>query len=73
MSEDEYKVKFRGSAIKRTKHRGIVRNACIALGNAKFERGEDAHREAVAVLQRLSESNDAVISESALWALARIQ
>jgi epoxyqueuosine reductase len=73
ISEDEYKVAFRGSAIKRTKHRGIVRNACIALGNAKFERGEDAHREAVAVLQRLSASKDAVISESALWALARIQ
>jgi len=73
ISEDEYKVAFCGSAIKRTKHRGIVRNACIALGNAKFERGGDAHQEAVAVLQRLSASNEAVISESALWALSRIQ
>jgi epoxyqueuosine reductase len=73
ISEDEYKVAFRGSAIKRTKHRGIVRNACIALGNAKFEHGDDAHVEAVTVLQRLSASNDPVISESALWALARIQ
>lgn len=73
LSEDEYKVAFRGSAIKRTKHRGIVRNACIALGNAAFERGSGAHREAVAVLQRLSASSDLVISESALWALARIQ
>ena len=73
ISEDEYKVAFRGSAIKRTKHRGIVRNACVALGNAKFERGEAAHREAVAVLGRLAESNDPVISESAHWALSRIQ
>jgi epoxyqueuosine reductase len=73
LAEDEYKIAFRGSAIKRTKHRGIVRNACIALGNAKFERGEAAHREAVAVLERLSSSIDPVISESALWALARIQ
>jgi epoxyqueuosine reductase len=73
ISEDQYKHAFRGSAIKRTKHRGIVRNACIALGNAKFERGEAAHREAVAVLGRLSESNDPVISESAHWALSRIQ
>jgi epoxyqueuosine reductase len=73
MSEDEYKAAFRGSAIKRTKHRGIVRNACIALGNAKFERGGAAHEEAVTVLLRLSTSSDGVISESALWALARIQ
>jgi epoxyqueuosine reductase len=73
MTEDEYTEKFRGSAIKRTKHRGIVRNACIALGNAKFERGGDAYHEAVALLQRLSTSNEPVISESALWALARIQ
>ena len=73
ISEDEYKAAFRGSAIKRTKHRGIVRNACIALGNAKFERGGEAHQEAVTKLQRLSTSSDAVISESALWALARIQ
>jgi len=73
ISEDEYKAAFRGNAIKRTKHRGIVRNACIALGNAKFERGGEAHQEAVTVLQRLSTSSDAVISESALWALARIQ
>jgi epoxyqueuosine reductase len=73
ISEDEYKTAFRGSAIKRTKHRGIVRNACIALGNAKVERGSEAHREAVAVLERLSTSSDAVIKGSALWALARIQ
>src|SRR5580704_12859234 len=71
--EDEYKIAFRGSAIKRTKHRGIVRNACIALGNAKFERGAPAHQEAVDVLERLSVSNDPVISESAHWALSRIQ
>jgi epoxyqueuosine reductase len=73
IGEDEYKSAFRGSAIKRTKHRGIVRNACIALGNAKFERGGVAHQEAVAVLQRLSESSDEVISASAFWALSRIQ
>jgi epoxyqueuosine reductase len=73
LSEDEYKIAFRGSAIKRTKHRGIVRNACIALGNARFERGDTTHQEAVAVLSRLAASNDVVISESAHWALSRIQ
>ena len=73
ISEEEYKSAFRGSAIKRTKHRGIVRNACIALGNAKFDRGTGEHADAVAVLQRLSTSRDPVISESALWSLSRIQ
>src|SRR6202000_2884650 len=63
LSEGEYKIAFRGSAIKRTKHRGIVRNACIALGNAKFERGAAEHQESVAMLERLSGSNDPVISE----------
>ena len=73
IGEDEYKAAFRGSSIKRTKRRGIVRNACIALGNAAFERGGPAHQEAVAILRQLATSNDAVISESALWALSRIQ
>jgi epoxyqueuosine reductase len=73
IGEDEYKATFRGSAVKRTKHRGVVRNACIALGNAKFERGGSRHQEAVAILKQLSTSNDPVISESALWALSRIQ
>jgi epoxyqueuosine reductase len=73
LGEDEYKTAFRGSAMKRTKHRGIVRNACIALGNAKFEQGGTAHQEAVTVLRELSASNDPVILESALWALSRIQ
>jgi hypothetical protein len=31
------------------------------------------HQEAVAILKQLSTSNDPVISESALWALSRIQ
>jgi len=73
ISEDEYKAAFRGSAIKRTKHRGIVRNACIALGNATLERGGDTRQEAVGILQRLSSSDDPATPESALWALSRIQ
>jgi epoxyqueuosine reductase len=73
IGDEDYRSAFRGSAIKRTKHRGIVRNACIALGNARFERGTAAHRKAVEVLQGLSASSDAIISVSAHWALSRIQ
>jgi epoxyqueuosine reductase len=73
IGDEDYRSAFRGSAIKRTKHRGIVRNACIALGNARFERGTAAHHKAVEVLQGLSTSSDAIISVSAHWALSRIQ
>jgi epoxyqueuosine reductase len=73
MTEDDYKVAFRNSAIKRAKWRGVVRNACIALGNAKLVRGTRAGDRVSALLQRLAASPDPPISESALWALCRIQ
>jgi epoxyqueuosine reductase len=73
MTEDEFKAVFRNSPIKRTKWRGLVRNACIALGNAKHVPGARASGKIRALLQRLSSSTDPAISESALWALSRIQ
>jgi epoxyqueuosine reductase len=73
MGETEFRRIFRGSAIKRTKWRGLVRNACTALGNSDLHRGTPAHRRISELLRRLSSSSDAVIAESALWALSRIQ
>ena len=73
LSEQEFREHFRGSAIKRTKWRGLVRNACIALGNTEPQRGSDAYERIKALLQGLSASQDAVIAESALWALRRIE
>ena len=73
MSEEEFREKFRGSAIKRTKWRGLVRNACIALGNAKLERGSAEQMRIVGLLERLAESPEIAIAESARWALSRIQ
>jgi epoxyqueuosine reductase len=73
LSEDEYKAAFRGSAMKRAKWRGLVRNACIALGNAKPVRGTPAGERICALLRRLAFSSDQAISESALWAISRIQ
>ena len=73
MTEDDYKAAFRNSAIKRAKWRGTIRNACIALGNAKLVRGTRAGDRVSALLQRLAASPDPPISESALWALCRIQ
>jgi epoxyqueuosine reductase len=73
MSEEEYRMAFRGSAVKRAKWKGLVRNACIALGNASFQRGTAQHARAVELLRRLSDFEDAAIAESAQWALRRIQ
>jgi epoxyqueuosine reductase len=72
MSEEEFRGKFRGSAMKRTKWRGLVRNACIAMGNAKLERGSVEHSRIVELLGKLAASSEIVIMESALWALSRI-
>lgn len=73
MNEEEFREKFRGSAMKRTKWRGLVRNACIAIGNAKFEAGSGEHLRIVKLLRRLERSGEKEIAESARWALSRIQ
>jgi epoxyqueuosine reductase len=73
LDETEFRRIFRGSPIKRTKWRGLVRNACIALGNSELLRGARSDNRIIEVLQRLSSSQDSVIAESALWALSRIQ
>jgi epoxyqueuosine reductase len=73
LDENEFRQIFLSSAIKRTKWRGLVRNACIALGNSELHRGSPEHQRITGLLQHLSSSPDAVIAESALWALSRIQ
>jgi epoxyqueuosine reductase len=73
MDETEFRRLTRASAIKRTKWRGFVRNACIALGNSDLRGGTPSHQRLTKLLQDLSSSEDAVIAESALWALLRIQ
>jgi epoxyqueuosine reductase len=64
MDEDAFSETFRGSPIKRTKRRGLVRNAALALGNL----GGDASSRSR--LQRLAaEDPDPVVNEAADWAL----
>ena len=73
LSEEEFRDLFRGSPVKRTKWRGLVRNACIAAGNSKFAPGSPSHARVCECLRKLAESGDCVIAESAHWALSRIQ
>jgi len=73
LGEEEYREVFRGSAVKRTKWRGLVRNTCVALGNSGAHPGTTAHSRIVALLERLAGSDDAVIAEHARWALDRLR
>jgi len=73
LQEEEFRESFRGSAVKRTKWAGLVRNACIALGNATMPGDAAAADRVCQLLRRLTESENSTIAESAQWALARIQ
>lgn len=70
---EEFRASFPNSAVKRTKWRGLVRNACIALGNAELKSRTPKHERVSGLLTRLSVSPDPIIAESAIWALSRIQ
>ncbi len=72
LDEIEFRRNFKGSPIKRTKWRGLVRNVCIALGNSSIRKGTAEQVRIAALLQRLSASPEPVIAESAQWALSRI-
>jgi len=73
LNESEFRAISRGSPLKRAKWRGLVRNACIALGNSVPSRGSLQHQRICALLTQLSSSAEPLISESAQWALSRIQ
>jgi epoxyqueuosine reductase len=72
LSQQEFSVAFRGSAVKRTKWQGLVRNACVALGNSNVLPASPAFSRVVRLLERLSDSSDTVVSEHARWALSRL-
>ena len=73
MTQEGYKVKFRNSPVKRAKWSGLVRNACVALGNGAGGLAPAARERAGAVLARLAISKDAVIAEHAGWALRKLE
>ena len=73
LSEEDFREVFRGSPVKRTKWRGLLRNACIALGNSGLRPGMANHERISGIVKRLAASEDQVLAESARWALSRIQ
>jgi epoxyqueuosine reductase len=73
MSEEEFRAVTKNNPLKRAKWRGLIRNACVALGNSKIQKNSAAHGRIAALLERLANSTDELIAEHACWALDRLR
>jgi epoxyqueuosine reductase len=71
LSQEKFSRIFRKSAAKRAKWRGLVRNACVALGNSKLQEGSPVQKRIIELLEKLASSDEALIAEHARWALDR--
>ena len=67
MDDDAFRIRYRRTAIWRTKRRGLQRNACVVLGN----RRDPIAVPALAVVA-LNAGADPVVRGHAAWALGRI-
>jgi len=65
MDESQFAEQFRGSAIKRAKWRGLIRNALIVAGN----KGDLS---LCPIIERYCQHEDPVLRETAQWARARL-
>jgi epoxyqueuosine reductase len=66
LSEEQFRERFRGTALIRTKRQGLLRNAANVLGNQGDPSSLPALRQALA-------DPDPVIREAAQWAIDKIQ
>jgi epoxyqueuosine reductase len=67
LDDEEFRRRFRRTAVWRTGRAGLARNAAIALGNA-------GDRGALGPLRRAADSDpDPVVREAASWAVARLE
>lgn len=66
MTEEEFRLTFRDSPIKRAKFRGFLRNLCVAIGNS-------GNLHLIPAIQQLASNEDPVVREHALWALTQVE
>jgi epoxyqueuosine reductase len=66
LSPEAFRRRFRGTALMRTKRRGLLRNAALVLGC-------QAGREALPALRRACDDLEPLVREAAHWAVARIE
>jgi epoxyqueuosine reductase len=65
LTEETFRQRFRQTPLWRVKRRGLVRNACVALGNVG-----DAG--ALLALRRAAQDPDPLIAEHGQWAIDQI-
>jgi epoxyqueuosine reductase len=65
MDDAAFRARYRGSPLLRAKRRGLLRNVCVALGNAADPRAVPALTRALADVEPLAR-------EHAAWALERV-
>jgi epoxyqueuosine reductase len=69
---EEFRRVFRGGPVKRAKWRGLIRNACVAAGNAGPRLDALPRARVCERLGSLAAAGDEVISEHARWALKQL-
>ena len=65
LPEAEFRRRFRGTALWRTRRRGLLRNAAIALGNLGDVR-------ALPALTRALDGAEPLVREAAQWAITQL-
>lgn len=66
LDDAQFKARFAGSPILRTKRRGFLRNVCVALGNV-------GDASALAALEKAAADKEPLIAEHAHWAMEQIR
>ena len=66
LGEAAFKAKFAATPLARTRRRGLLRNACVALGNV-------GSREELGELERVTRDEEPLVAEHAAWAIRRIE
>jgi epoxyqueuosine reductase len=66
LTEDEFRQRFRNTALWRTRRRGLLRNAALALGNHGDPR-------ALPALERAVNDPEPLVQEAARWAIDEIR
>ena len=65
ISQSEFEARFRGSAVRRARRDGFVRNVVLALGNSRSA-------EAIPALGRALEDPSPLVRRHAAWSLGQI-
>lgn len=66
LSDADFKERFAGTPMPRTKRRGVLRNVCVALGNIGDQR-------ALPALEKAASDSEPLIQEHARWAIRQIE